>query len=126
MKISESINRGFNLLAVSIVSLSGFAFAAEIFLENDMPDKLDDALLLLLGIVAIWWYLRKNNKFTLSITPVVFVWLSLAIKIMAVIIEHADKEAVGDDFGALTLFILSGILVTYQYYKSKKLTEQSI
>ena len=75
MKLYESINRGFNLLAVSIIGLSGFAFMPEIFGEHDWDDKADDILLFLLGIAAIIWY--RKNKFKSSMAPVVFVALAL-------------------------------------------------
>jgi len=125
MKLYESINRSFNLLAVTIVGLSGFAFVAEIFLEHDWPDKLDDIAILVLGITAIVWYLSKNNRYKRSIAPVIFVVLSLAVKIGAVIIEFADAEAAGDDFGAVTLFVLATIFIIYEYRVTKKLLSEA-
>jgi hypothetical protein len=125
MNIRESINRGFNLLAVSIVGLSGFAFLPEIFLEHDIPDKVDDIVLLVLGIVGIFWYRQKNNRFARSRMPLILVGLALLTKIGALIIEFNDAASVGDDFGALILFVLSFGLVWYQYSKTKKLLESS-
>ena|ERR1051326_6700215 len=122
MKLNEALNRTFNLLGTSIVALAGFAFTAEIFLENDWPDKIDDITLFVLAIVGIIWYLMGNNKYKRSIVPVVLIILSLLAKIMAVIIERDDKDAVGDDFGGLTLFVISTVLILYQYFKTKKLT----
>lgn len=125
MNLKDSINRGFNLLGTSIVALAGFAFTAEIFLENDWPDKIDDITLLVLGVVAIIWYLSGKNKYMRSIMPVVLVALSLLAKIGAIIVEHDDKDAVGDDFGGLTLFVLATGLIIYQYFKTKKLLKAS-
>lgn len=123
MNLKASINRGFNLLGTAIVALAGFAFTAEIFLENDWPDKIDDIALLVLAIVGIIWYLYGKNKYMRSVMPVVLIVLSLLAKIMAVIIEHDDKDAVGDDFGGLTLFVLATIFIVYQYTKTKKLLQ---
>ena len=125
MQIKEAISRGLNLLGVSIVGLSGFAFMPEIFLENDVPDKIDDITLLVIGVAGIIWYLTKNNRYQRSIMPVVLVVLALLTKIGAIIIEHADKDAIGDDMGALVLFVLATILVVYQYKKNAKLLENS-
>jgi hypothetical protein len=121
MKLTEAINRGFNLLGVSIVGLSGLAFMPEIFLEKDWDDKADDILILLLAIVSIVWYLTGQNKYKRSIAPVILTILSLLTKIGALIIEFKDKDAAGDDFGALVLFVLATGLVIYQYTKTKKL-----
>ena len=125
MTIQESINRGFNLLAVSIVGLSGFAFLPEAFLENDIPDKIDDITLFVLGLVSIWWYNRSTNRYLRSALPVVLVVLALITKIGALIVEFDDPASAGDDFGALILFVLATALVLYQYIQTKKLLDSA-
>ena len=126
MKLHEALNRSVNLLGVGIVALSGIAFLPEVFFETDWNDKIDDILLFILSLVAIWWYTSKNNRFAHSIVPVVFVLLGLVDKIMAVLIEFADKEAVGDDFGGLILFLAASIFVLYQYRRTTNLLTQEI
>jgi len=121
MNIVQSINRGFNMLGTSIVSLAGFAFMPEIFIENEWADRADDIALLLLGIVSIGWYLKGENRYSRSIAPVVFVAIALALKIAALIIEFDDPDAVGDDFGGLVLFVLALCFVAYQYWNTKRL-----
>ncbi len=121
MTTQESVNRGFNLLATSIVGLTGFAFLPEVFVEKDMPDKIDDALLFILGIAAMFWYSRSNNRIARSVIPVVFVVLALVVKIGGLMIELDDPEAFGDDIGGLILLVLSVILIVYQYVKVPKL-----
>lgn len=123
--IKEAINRGFNLLAVSIVGLSGFAFLPEVFVENDVPDKIDDALLFILGIIAMIWYRKSNNSKTRSIVPVVFVIIGLLVKILGIIIEHDDAEALGDDLGGLILMVLATGLVIFQYKKNRKMLQEN-
>ncbi|MGH7250013.1 MAG: hypothetical protein ACREGC_03495 [Minisyncoccia bacterium] len=122
--IKEAINRGFNLLAVSVVGLTGFAFLPEVFVEQDRIDKLDDALLFILGIVAMIWYRKSNNRHVRSIIPVIFMIIGLVIKVTGLIIELDDPEAFGDDIGGVILFILGTALVIYQYNKTKKLLDQ--
>lgn len=125
MNIQESISRGFNLLAISIVALAGFAFMAEIVIETEWSFKIDDAVLLLLGIFAIVWYRYNTNRFKLSIVPVVLVALALVTKFAAIFVEISQADDVGDDFGGLTLFVFATALVLYQYYKTKKLLAES-
>lgn len=121
MNLQESISRGFNLLATSIVSIAGFAFAPEMFVETDMPDKIDDALLFVIGLVAIGWYMRGRNRFAQSVMPVVLVILAMLVKIGGLMIEMGDPESMGDDFGGVILFVIAAGLIVYQYQKSKKL-----
>lgn len=117
----EIWNRGNNLVSVAIVSLAGFAFSPESILEPEVLFKIDEILLFWLGVGAIGWYLWGKNKWKHSIYPVLFVWAGLLIKIMAVVVEFKDKEDVGDDFGALILFVLASLLVSFLYLKAKKI-----
>lgn len=121
MKPQEIWNRGNNLVATAIVALAGFAFSPESVLEPEIPFKIDEIFLFWLGIGVIGWYMWGKNKWKHSIVPVLFVWAGLAIKIMAIVIEFKDKEDVGDDFGAVILFVLASVLVTFLYLKAKKI-----
>jgi hypothetical protein len=114
-------NRSLNLLAISITGLAGFAFLPEIFIEQDIPDKVDDIVLFIIALIGMVWYTRNNNRYIRSVTPVIIVIMAMMVKIVGVIIEHADSVSVGDDLGGLILFILATGLVTYQYFKSKTL-----
>ena len=117
MTVQESINRGFNLLATSIVGLTGFAFLPEVFVEKDMPDKIDDALLFVFGIIAIAWYTHSTNRYLRTALPVMLVVLALLVKFGGLMIELDDPSAFGDDIGGLILLVLSTILVVRQYMK---------
>lgn len=119
MKPQNLVNRTVNIVATTILGLSAFAFLPEIFLETEHPYKIDEGLLFILGIVLIGWYLKGKNKFQRSILPVIMVWVGFAVKIMGVVIEFKDKEDLGDDMGAVILFLLASLLVTYLYIKAK-------
>jgi len=123
MNLTQSINRSFNLLGTAIAGLAGFAFAPEIFLENEWADRADDMGLLLLAIFCISWYLWKDNRYARSIAPVFFVVVALALKVAALIIEFDDPDAAGDDFGGLVLFALATGLIVYQYFRTKQLLQ---
>ncbi|HEX7042019.1 MAG TPA: hypothetical protein VF189_02105 [Patescibacteria group bacterium] len=121
MEPQKLVNRTVNIVATTIVALSGFAFVPEAFLETETPFKIDEILLFWLGIGLLGWYLWGKNKWKRSILPVLAVWLAFSFKIMALVVEFKDKEDVGDDFGALILFLLASLLVTYLYVKAKKM-----
>jgi len=121
MNLKDSINRTTNLAATTISALAGFAFLPEVFVEDKLQYKLDDALLFVLGIVAMGWYMKGENRFSRSVLPVLFVFAGLLIKFLGVIIEIKEKDDVGDDFGGLILFLLGSFFVALVYVKSKKL-----
>lgn len=123
MTLKEAYLRGNNLFSIGIVALAGFAFAPELFLETEPPFKIDEGLMIVYAIVGIVWYLTGRNRFMRSAMPVILVVLSLLTKIMAIVIEHKQADDVGDDFGALVLFVLATISVIRLYIKSKNINE---
>ncbi len=120
MTVDEAFQRGNNLLATAVVAFSAFAFLPEFFLEDELPHKLDEGILFLLGIAAIAWYLSGRNKFMRSPIPVGLVGLALATKVLGFILELGDAEDLGDDFGALILFILATITVLVLYIRGTR------
>jgi len=125
MDISQSVNRSVNLVGASIAGLAGFAFAPEMIIEPESIDRVDDFVLLLVGIAAIVWYLRGVNRYARSLMPIVFVALGLVVKVFAIIVEIADPEDVGDDFGGLILFVLATALVAFLYSRAESLAKAS-
>jgi hypothetical protein len=119
MTVEEAWNRGNNLVAAAVVTLAGFAFAPEIIIEDKLIYKVDDALLFICGIGAMAWYNRGNHRFVRSAVPILFVLLSLAIKIFGIMMEIKEKDDVGDDFGGLILFISTTLLVLWLYIRGK-------
>lgn len=118
MNLNQSINRTVNLVATTIISLAGFSFLPEAHLEPELLFKVDDIVLFWIGIIAIIWYKMGKNSFKRSLIPVLFVFAGLIDKIVAIVLEIGDKEDVGDDFGALILFVLASIFVYWLYKKS--------
>jgi len=116
----EAVQRGTNLLAVSIVALSGIAFFPEFFLEDEGPFKLDEVGLLVVGLAGMAWYLIGRHKFSRSLVPLVLVGAGLLIKIIGLLIEFGDTEDRGDDIGALILFALAVALVAWQYFNGRR------
>jgi peptidoglycan/LPS O-acetylase OafA/YrhL len=124
MNASQSLNRTVNLLAVTVVGLSAFAFLPETIIENDLADKVDDSLLFLLGIGAIAWYLWHDNRYSRTIIPIALVVVAVLIKLYAVSVEFDDPESVGDDFGGIILFVLATALVIYEYARVPRLARE--
>src|ERR1035437_1424930 len=126
MTIKEAINRGNNLLGVVIVAISGLAFLPDVFAESEFSHQLDEWLMLIVGIIAIIWYKLGNNRFSRSVMPIVFIIVSLVIKIIGIYLERGDTADLGDEFGGVVLLALAAITLIWIYIKNKKITEESL
>ena len=120
MTVDEAYQRGNNLLATGVVAFAGVAFLPEFFLEDEWWHKVDEGALFLLGVAAIVWYLTGRKKFTRSLIPVGLVVGALVAKVVGFILEIGDPEDLGDDFGALILFVLASITVIVIYVRSSR------
>ncbi len=85
MSVKEEINRGINLVGVSLVALSGFALFPEFFIQDGWLHKLGEAVLFILSLTAVGWYLKGENMYSRSVLPAIFVIISLLLKLFAVI-----------------------------------------
>jgi peptidoglycan/LPS O-acetylase OafA/YrhL len=123
MNITQSVNRTVNLIGVTISGIAAVAFGPEAISETEWQFKVDDALIVLLGIGAIVWYLRAGNRYMHSLVPILFVGAALVLKVFAIIVEFADPEDVGDDFGGLIIFVVATGVLIYQYMNAAKTAE---
>jgi hypothetical protein len=117
MTVADAVNRGFNLMASAILALAGAAFSELIFSEPDAIDKVDNSVLLLVGIIAVVWYLWGGQQWKRTPIPLVFSGVALLGQFLGIGIEIGDSAAVGDDFGGLVIYLLTMILLValYQY-----------
>jgi hypothetical protein len=113
--IKEAMNRGNNLLIVGFLSVLGIGVIAELFTENELLDKADDAIIMLLAIIAIIWYVRGTHRYQYSWFPFILLSLAFIDKIGAMSIEFSDPAASGDEFGILptllALIIISAVIM---------------
>jgi peptidoglycan/LPS O-acetylase OafA/YrhL len=128
--IKEAFNRGNNLLIVGFMAVLAVGVMAEIFNEPEFTDKIDDILILLLGVGAIIWYFRGDNRFRYSWTPFILLAASLAVKVGALFFELDDQAAVGDEFGIvptlLALTIISLVIMLRSRQTLKDLDQRQV
>jgi hypothetical protein len=115
----KEIARRINFFTASFIGVLGLSLVSEIIMEDDRMDKIDDILMVALGLSAIWWYKKSGYKLSKTTGSVIILVIALIIKFFAIYIEHADKEAVGDDFGILSALILAFVFVIWQTLHNK-------
>lgn len=112
--------RRINFFTTSFVGILGISLISEIFQENDAEDKLDDIAILILSAVSIWWYKKKGHNARSTTPSIIILCIGLLIKFVGILIEHTDKEALGDDIGIFVAFLLALIFVTWQTLALRK------
>ena len=120
MTLQNAINRGYNLLACTILALAGLAFGTVVFEEADLLDKVDDIGFLLIGAVAVTWYLVGHNRFKRSVVPIILSGLAIIVQIVGLVLEKDDPASFGDNIGGMWLFVPLFVFLIVQFYVNRR------
>ena len=120
MTLQNAINRGYNMLASTTLALAGLAFGTVVFEESDLLDKVDDIGFLVIGVVAVIWYLVGRNRFKRSVVPIVLSALAIIIQIVGLVLEKDDPASFGDNIGGMWLFVPLFVILVVQFYVNRR------
>ena len=121
MTLQNAINRGYNLLACTALALAGLAFGTVVFEESDLLDKVDDIGFLVIGAVAVIWYLLGRNRFKRSVVPIVLSGTAIIVQIVGLVLEKDDPASFGDNIGGMWLFVPLFVVLVAQFYVNRRL-----
>jgi len=121
MTLQNAINRGYNLLACTVLALAGLAFGTVVLEEADLLDKVDDIGFLVIGAVAVIWYLVGRNRFKRSVVPIVLSGTAIIIQIVGLVLEKDDPASFGDNIGGIWLFVPLFVFLIVQFYINRRL-----
>ena len=120
MALQNAINRGYNLLACTTLALAGLAFGTIVFEEADLLDKVDDIGFLVIGAVAVTWYLVGRNRFKRSVLPIALSGLAIIVQIVGLVLEKDDPASFGDNIGGMWLFVPLLVVLVMQFYLNRR------
>ena len=120
MTLQNAINRGYNLLACTVLALAGLAFGTVVFEEADLLDKVDDIGFLVIGAVAVAWYLVGRNRFKRSVVPIILSALAIVVQIVGLVLEKDDPASFGDNIGGMWLFVPLFVILAVQFYVNRR------
>jgi 4-amino-4-deoxy-L-arabinose transferase-like glycosyltransferase len=121
MTLQNAINRGYNLLACTALALAGLAFGTVVLEEADLLDKVDDIGFLVIGAVAVIWYLLGRNRFKRSVVPIVLSGTAIIVQIVGLVLEKDDPASFGDNIGGMWLFVPLFVVLVVQFYLNRSL-----
>ena len=120
MTLQNAINRGYNLLACTVLALAGLAFGTVVFEEADLLDKVDDIGFLVIGALAVIWYLVGRNRFKRSLAPIVLSGIAIIIQVVGLVLEKDDPASFGDNIGGMWLFVPLLVVLVVQFYLNRR------
>ncbi len=112
---AEAINRALNLVAAGALGLTALTFGADLVLEADPIDKVDNSLLAVIGVVAVVWYFMGRHWAKRSAVPVYLGAAALLVQIAGFALEIGDPTALGDDIPGLILYVPLLIILVALY-----------
>src|SRR5260370_31821724 len=105
MRLQNAFSRGYNLRACTVLALAGLAFGTVVFEEADLLDKVDDIGFLVIGAVAVIWYLVGHNRFKRSVVPIVLSGIAIIVQVVGLVLEKDDPASFGDNIGGTWAFV---------------------
>lgn len=121
LSVANAINRGFNQLTAVIFGVMSLTFGGLLFEETDPIDKVDNTLLVVVGVVAVVWYLWKQNGTRRSAVPVGLAGAALVAQLFGSFVEFSDPISFGDDIAGLTLTVALVVVLAVLYATNGKL-----
>jgi hypothetical protein len=120
MTVQNAINRGYNLLACTALALAGLAFGTVVLVESDVLDKVDDIGFLVIGTLAVIWYLAGRNRFQRSVVPIILAGIAVIVEIAGLVLEKDVPASFGDNIGGLWFFLPLFVVLIVQFYLNRR------
>jgi hypothetical protein len=112
----QILNRGYNLMIVAVLFFIGLGLGTDAIPESDFADKIDDLGLLVVGLIAVVWYLTTGSS-KRTVVPVVLTMLALAFQVLGVFLEIGDKASFGDNIGGMVMLVPFTLFALWQYVR---------
>ena len=113
--VREATNRGNNMLMIGYLAITAAAIVERLIGEDDLVDRLDEAVILLLAIAGLVWYFSRRNRYQHSFAPLALFIGTFVVQAAGLAAELSDPAAAGDDFG-LTIAYAIGLIVSIVIY----------
>lgn len=119
MSVNEAVARGYNFFVVAFLGIIAGSLVGEVPQEGLWVFKLDELLVIAVGIVAIVWYLIGQNRYQRSLVPLALAVAAFAAKVLGLIVEFKDTIEVGDDYSAVQVLFLLVIVAGVASYLTR-------
>lgn len=119
MKVNEAIARGYNFFVVAALGIMAGSLVDEALFEDEWLFKLDELLIIAIGIAAVAWYLNGQHRYQRSLVPLALAAVTFLAKVVGLILEINDAQDIGDDFVLVQVLLLLVIVAAVTYYRTR-------
>src|SRR5260221_9889349 len=119
MSTEVAVARGYNFFVVAFLGIMAGSLVGEVPQEGPWGFKLDELLVIAVGIVAIVWYLIGQHRNQRSLVPLALAVAAFAAKVLGLIIEFKDTVEVGDDYLMVQALLLLVIVAGGAYHPAR-------
>jgi hypothetical protein len=92
MKVNEAITCSYTFFVIAVLGILGGSVVTELAAEDEWLHRLDELLLIAIGVVAIVWYLAGHNRVQRSLVPPILALAALGAKILGLVLELNDAR----------------------------------
>ncbi len=118
--VREAINRGNNMLMVALQAITAAAIVERLIGEDDLVDRIDEGVIILLAIAALVWYFSRRNRYQHSFAPLALFIATFVVQAAGLAAEISDPAAVGDDMGLIVVYAIGLIVSIVIYARSRE------
>jgi hypothetical protein len=113
--VREATHRGNNMLMVGYLAITAAAIVERLIGEDDLVDRLDEAVIILLAIAGLVWYFSRRNRYQHSFAPLALFIATFVVQATGLGLEISDPAAAGDDYGLVVAYLV-GLIVSIVIY----------
>jgi hypothetical protein len=118
--VREATNRGNNMLMIGYMAITAGAIVERLIGEDDLVDRLDEAVIILLAIAGLVWYFSRRNRYQHSFAPLALFIATFVVQAVGLGAELSDPAAAGDDYGLVIAYLIGLILSIVVYARSRE------
>ncbi len=118
--VREATNRGNNMLMVGYLAITASAILERLIGEDDMVDRIDEAVIILLAIAGLVWYFSRRNRYQHSFAPLALFIATFVVQTGGLMAEIGDPAAAGDDYGLVIAYAVGLVVSIVIYTRSRE------
>ena len=126
MYVNTAVTRGYNFFVVTFLGIVAGVLIGEVPEEGIWQFRIDELLVIAIGVAAVAWYLTGEHRYQRSLVPLALAAAAFLAKVLGVIIEFKAVLEVGDDYLVVQALLFLVIVAGVAYYRTRSPEELDV